>query len=238
MAKGWKQDKAWSDIFIPEIQRVLGEVFFSLPLLSDDQMKNTDLICLDMSGKRIGCRIRREQYLKKYAFQFTIRSSRPGGTKTEYQKILEGWGDYFFYGFANSVNTSLLLWFVGDLEVFRQFEGLGTSGMFRQNTDGSSSFKAFDWTDMPKEFFIKISPSSLLINDRHDYGSIVEEKEIAIPAQSLSQMKKVGAMSTKTLPILEALDYLYKNNLTIDRLWTTGTGATLQTNITTKPRSP
>jgi hypothetical protein len=42
-----------------------------------------------------------------------------------------------------------------------------------------------------------------------------------------------------TLPILEALDYLYKNNLTIDRLWTEQPDAgPPHTHISTKPRRP
>lgn len=165
MAKGWEEDKAWSDIFILEIQRILGEAFFILPSLSDDQMKNTDLICLDISGKRIGCRVRKKKYLREYAFEFTIRSSRPRGTKTEYQKILEGWGDYFFYGFANNTSASLLHWFVGDLEVFRNCLNSGMVGTSKQNSDGSSGFKSFRWEDVPENFFVKTSDPYLVTTD-------------------------------------------------------------------------
>lgn len=166
MSKGWEKDKQWSDKFILEIKRILGETFFALPSLSDDQMKNTDLICMDMTGKRIGCRVRKKQYLSKYPFQFTIRYSRPMGTKTEYQKILDGWGDYFFYGFSNTLETSFLLWMIGDLKIFRQtIINDNRTGQTKQNTDNSSNFKVFEWQEMPSDFFVKISDPNLLMTD-------------------------------------------------------------------------
>jgi len=39
-----------------------------------------------------------------------------------------------------------------------------------------------------------------------------------------------------TLPILEAFDYLYANNLTIDKLWSEKPDDLPQTHITTKPQ--
>jgi hypothetical protein len=165
MARGWRQDKEWSDKFILEIQRIFGEVFFSLPSLADDQLRNTDLICLDMSGKRIGCRVRKKEYLYKYPFEFTMRSSRPRGTKTELQKIIEGWGDYFFYGFSNSTETGFLQWLIGDLHIFRKSKDIEALGITKVNFDQSSNFKSFKWGEMPPDFFVKISSIELLFTD-------------------------------------------------------------------------
>lgn len=41
---------------------------------------------------------------------------------------------------------------------------------------------------------------------------------------------------TITLPLLDALDYLYTHNLTIDKLWTEQPQGKPKTHITTKPR--
>jgi len=168
MVKAWKKDKAWSDKFIPKIRGILGQVFFSLPTIADDQMKNTDLICMDMSGARIGCRVRKKIYLKQYPFQFTIRYSRPMGTSTEYQKIIDGWGDYFFYGFSNNAEDDFLMWIIGDLKIFRKAMSGGDMGILRKNYDLSSDFKAFDWQSMPPNFFVGISPPELIMTDTCD----------------------------------------------------------------------
>jgi len=163
---GWEIDKKWADQFTPEIQAILGQTFFELPTVADDQLRNTDLICFDMAGKRIGCRIRSNQYIRKYGYEITIRSSRPQGTKTEYQKIIEGWGDYFFYGFCNVTEETLIRWLVGDLKVFREtMIDKEVLGQTKQNTDGSSGFKAFRWVDLPPPFFVKFSPSELAMSE-------------------------------------------------------------------------
>lgn len=170
MAQGWEKDKTWSDKFIPAIKHVLGEVFVSVASIKEDQMRNTDLICYDLSGKRIACRVRQKDYVNKYPFQFTIRSSRPYGNKTELQKIEEGWGDYFFYGFSNNTEDGFLQWLIGDLNVFRQVrQKKSLHGHFQRNADKSSNFMAFDWGSMPPEFFIGISDVSLRMNDVCDY---------------------------------------------------------------------
>lgn len=47
-------------------------------------------------------------------------------------------------------------------------------------------------------------------------------------------------MKPLTLPLLEAFDYLYQRNLTIDKLWTVKPkgGGHPQTHISVKPRPP
>lgn len=53
-------------------------------------------------------------------------------------------------------------------------------------------------------------------------------------------LKGTPAMpKTITLPLLDALDYLYTRNLTIDKLWTERPGpGPPETHITTKPKHP
>lgn len=163
MAKNWKEDKAWSDKFISSIQEACGSVFFQVASVADDQLRNTDLLCMNLGEKRIAARIRRKDYVRKYPFQFTIRSARYSGAQTELQKILAGWGDLFFYGFSNNAEDGLVSWFIGDLDVFRRnYTGQGST---RQNEDYSSDFLAFDWESMPAEFFVAFSPLTLLTND-------------------------------------------------------------------------
>jgi len=115
-----------------------------------------------MEAVRIGVRIRQQEYLDKYGDEFTIRSGRPSGRKTELTKIVEGWGDYFFYGFGNYETRELVRWTIGNLNVFRLYFNRYLAshnkgeypGKAKNNTDGSSSFMAFNINDMPDGFII------------------------------------------------------------------------------------
>jgi hypothetical protein len=105
----WQADKRWSDKFLRDIKRILGEHLIGEPPMEEDAERNTDLIVLRMDAVRIGCRVRKHKYRDSYQDEFTIRAGRPSGVKTELAKIIEGWGDYFFYGFSNEDETGLAL---------------------------------------------------------------------------------------------------------------------------------
>jgi hypothetical protein len=79
-----------------------------------------------------------------------IRLSRPNGTKTEFEKILDGWGDWFFYGHSIS-DYEIRRWMVVDLHAFRDIfpykRHLIECGI-KTNPDGTQ----FYWFDVrPKE---------------------------------------------------------------------------------------
>ncbi len=115
----WEKDKRWSDIFLLEIKQILGSQLIGEPPVEEDQKRNTDLIVLKMDSVRIACRVRRFKYHNRYSDEITIRAGRPSGIKTELTKIIEGWGDYFFYGFADDSEEKLVAWRLCDLKVFR-----------------------------------------------------------------------------------------------------------------------
>jgi len=161
--KQWEGDKCWSDRFLPEIKRILGEHLIGEPPLEEDQERNTDLIVLKMEAIRVGCRVRRNEYLKRYPDEFTIRAGRPSGIKTELTKVIEGWGNYFFYGFSDLEEINLLKWSLCDLNVFRLWfnRRLATGkmpGFKKENKDNSSSFIAFNFSQLPSEFIIAQEP--------------------------------------------------------------------------------
>lgn len=152
---GWEDDKRWSDRFLTEIKSILGIHLIGEPPIEEDQERNTDLIVLRMDAVRIGCRVRRNQYIQ-YADDFTIRAGRPSGAKTELTKIIEGWGDYFFYGFSDGQQQSLAHWILGDLKAFRIWYSRELHarngfppGARRDNGDGSSHFYAYPWREIP-----------------------------------------------------------------------------------------
>jgi len=151
----WKELKAWSDRFLPEIKRHLGEFLIGEPKdFEEDKEHNTDLTVLELRAVRIACRVRRDKYREKYGDEFTVRSEVRSGNKTELAKIIEGWGNYIFYGFADG--QYLTQWFIGDLNAFRLWftselarnKGV-LPGIPQTNFDGSSDFRAFKKNRIP-----------------------------------------------------------------------------------------
>ena len=158
----WQRDKKWADKFLPEIKSILGRYLIGEAPREEDAEHNTDLIVLKMDAVRIGCRMRKYDYLIMYGDEFTIRSGRPSGMKTELTKIIEGWGDYFFYGFSDADETQIARWTLADMKVFRLWynrklaraKSMSFPGIKKDNSDGSSSFVAFRWADFPDDFIV------------------------------------------------------------------------------------
>jgi len=159
----WEDDKEWSDHFIPRIKSILGFYLIGEPPAEEDQVRNTDLIVLKMDAVRIACRVRKPDSFR-YKDEFTIRYSRPSGVKTELSKVIEGWGDYIFYGHGyidEDDNYKLVAWGLGDLKVFRLwFVNYLVSnkgklpGILRDNKDKSSKFYAYSWDSLPENFIV------------------------------------------------------------------------------------
>lgn len=155
-ANNWEINKQWSDRFLPEIKMILGLHLIGEPPIEEDCERNTDLIVLKMEAVRIACRVRSHKYFQRYPQDITIRSGRPSGAKTELTKIIEGWGDYFFYGFSDEQEQSLVAWRLCDLGAFRLFFNRyivmnkgEMPGAVKVNKDGSSDFLAFNAAEIP-----------------------------------------------------------------------------------------
>lgn len=105
----------------------------------------TDLVVLQARDKRIACRVRRPGYDKKYKYEFTIRYLRENGAETEYSKIINGFGNWLFYGHSNQTH-SLGDWYLIDLDVFREARNGNDAHLVpttKNNYDGTH-FLAFD----------------------------------------------------------------------------------------------
>jgi len=157
----WRDDYQWSRRFLPEMKRVVGEHLIGEAPVEEDAERNTDLVVLKLEAVRIACRVRKADCAVRYGHQFTIRCSRPSGVKTELAKVVEGWGDYLLYGFANDREDALLGWLLGDLRVFRLWwssylvKNHGDQpGRLIPNRDGSSEFRAFTIADLPPKFVV------------------------------------------------------------------------------------
>lgn len=155
MIPEWKRDKDKTDTFLPYIKWMLGEVFVQAAPIEVDQKEATDYVMLDVKPYRVACRVRDYSYWQRYGGEFTIRSRRPAGTKTELDKIIDGWCDFMFYGFADETYTYIYAATLIDLKAFRAAlirEAAGGPKLIseeRLNKDNSSSFRAYNIAALP-----------------------------------------------------------------------------------------
>ena len=89
----------------------------------EDRTQATDFKII-RTGSAVAFRVRNHDYLTmmngKYKWSFTLRT-HCRGYKTEFEKIMEGWGDYLFYSYANPDWSDFAHWFVVDLAEFRKY---------------------------------------------------------------------------------------------------------------------
>jgi len=178
---GWFDGKIFSNKFLPEIKSILGTYLIGEAPFIEDAKHNTDLIVLNMEAVRIACRVRRFNYFYNYGSEFTIRKSHSNGSKTELTKIVEGWGDYFFYGFSNEAEDRLYAWTLADLKVFRigfvrkltKMDSGQLPGCIKENIDGKTSLIAFKWKDFDESFIIaRKLPTSTYLHKESNHGPL------------------------------------------------------------------
>jgi hypothetical protein len=167
MSPSVQRDYEWSQRFIAETKRILGACLISEDI-REDRERNSDLLTFDvkrgleLKPLRVASRIRKFEYRRRYGSEFTIRTTRPSGCDTEIDKLRQGWGDIFFYAFADEQEQTLSLWKIADLNVFRKCQ---VDGSMMINADGSSEFLAFKWNEFPPSFELA-SSLDWIINPR------------------------------------------------------------------------
>ena len=163
---GLKSDYGWQQKLLPEVKQACAMHLVAEAPAEEDMRRNTDLIVLRLDTIRVAVRLRRHRYLHEYGHQFTIRTSRDHSKNLiELAKVIQGWGDYMFYGFASDDSQSLARWSLLDLSVFRLWHSryLATNngqmpGTPQTNPDGSSNFRAYNISDVSSGFVIASKP--------------------------------------------------------------------------------
>lgn len=141
-----------SDAFLPAIRRIIADHVIVDATEAQDHFEATDMVVLHTAAGRYAIRTRSAGSDKQYAFDFTIRSWHRTVQKTEIHKILEGWGDRFFYGHQGHDGVSIVKWWLIDLHSFRdQMNRSGgrcghiSGGVFeRLNTDRETKLRVFN----------------------------------------------------------------------------------------------
>ncbi len=152
----YARNRRWSDHYLPEIKHIVGRHLLREAPDVLDWHQATDLMLFSARDTRIAARVRRPGYAERYPFEITIRSESAGGAETELSKIVNGKGDWMFYGHAGADGHHLSRWWLIDLCAFR-------AALIRQATNGypircgdkrnpdGTAFKWFDIRSFPPE---------------------------------------------------------------------------------------
>lgn len=161
----YQDDRKWSDQFIPAIREIVGPLLLVPSSFEVDTKQAADLIILKAKDMAIAARVRRHGYADKYPYDFTVRSKRDSGSKTEMAKLLEGWGDWMFYGHSGTDPGTLSRWMVIDLHKWREellregySKGWSRFAELKSNKDGTH-FVSFD---------IRKFKPTIIVSSSHD----------------------------------------------------------------------
>lgn len=109
----------WSERYLETMKHIIGPHLLTKAPFEVDVKENADLV-LKVADMRIACRVRTPGYSEAYPNQFTIRSFCRG-YRTEFAKVMEGLGDWFFYGHALDYESVIITpWWIIDLDAFRE----------------------------------------------------------------------------------------------------------------------
>ncbi len=155
-------DQEWETSWIPHVLPLISaKHLLEKAPIEKDQNEVTDIMpSMMLRNVRIGLRMRRPEYFDKYSGEITFRSNRETGAKTEFAKILEGWGDLMFYGFANphwKSFRSVRQWTLISLRAVRRIVKSHNPRLTTiDNRDGTSfhPIKIKDWKALDKKFVI------------------------------------------------------------------------------------
>lgn len=113
-------DRQWGDSFLPAVRQIVGPRLLVPAPFENDTKEATDLMVLRANDFRTAVRIRRPGYARRFPHEFTIRYDKPSGARTEFEKIMDGFGDWMLYGHEQrTVPGQLEHWMLLDLGVFR-----------------------------------------------------------------------------------------------------------------------
>jgi hypothetical protein len=165
---GYELDRSWSDRFIPAMRQIIGPHLLEPSSFDVDTKQATDLVVMRARDHMIACRVRRAGYETKYPFDFTVRSHRDSGAKTELEKLVDGWGDWMFYGHEDG-HAGFSRWWLVDLHSWRaalirdsvaRKVGRNSGLIWHQKSNGDGThFVSFDLRSFPADPPILIGSS-------------------------------------------------------------------------------
>ena len=153
----YSADRRWSDAFIPAIKKIVGPLLLEESSFEVDTQQAADLVVMNARDKTIACRVRRSGYAERYGYEFTIRSQRDSGAKTEREKIIDGFGDWMFYGHAHTDGMNVSRWMVVSLPALRAAIIRKQAAAIKQSNGDGTHFVAFDVRAIPESCLVATS---------------------------------------------------------------------------------
>jgi hypothetical protein len=120
---------------------------WDIDLSSEEEDCNLSYDMVFMGRVELSVRIRKNEYLRYK--DFTIRSRSKNGFKCEIDKLIEGLGSIYFYGWMDEAEQGLEHWIVVDINKIR--DKLLTNGSERSNADGTK-FRAYSINFLRENF--------------------------------------------------------------------------------------
>lgn len=141
-----RRDWSWSDGYLPEVRRILAANALSIvrvhvASVEQDVKQATDMLLTVEGRKSVAVRLRRAVYPYR---DLTIRATRTSGVVTELEKIRDGSGDIYLYGWT--VGYRIPEWMLIDLERVRQAGLLAREWRLIWNPDRVTAFIAIPYT--------------------------------------------------------------------------------------------
>lgn len=148
------------------LKRIIGPLLVIDAPIDEDNLRATDMITLHTQTKRIACRVRRHrEWTLQRSMEFTIRSGRSNGTKTEFEKILSGCADWMIYAWSTPDETDISSYAIIDLDIFRKNYQLVTINHITQwmpihtnpdimTTNDGTVFFAYKFSKFPKDMIL------------------------------------------------------------------------------------
>jgi hypothetical protein len=144
----WQNDKVWADNYFKSIRNVIYKVtslIVKVEVAPDQEDKeNATDYKITLETGNIACRVRRPSC--KYR-DLTIRATRTSGSKTELEKIKEGYARWYLYAWAKD-NVTFDAWIFVDLDKLRKSDLLSKEHQIISNPDGETGFVALSLNDL------------------------------------------------------------------------------------------
>lgn len=158
-------DRSWSDQFIPAMRQIIGPHLLEPSSVEVDTKQAADLVVFRARDVTIACRVRRHGYAERYPFDFTVRSQRDTGARTELEKLTDGWGDWMFYGHAAERSPTIERWWLLDLDAWRAalIRDRNRIVTRKQSNGDGTHFVAFDVRSFP----VRVGCKPLVIAGSH-----------------------------------------------------------------------
>lgn len=147
MKQDVQRDWRWSDGYLPQVRRILGNYALYLVDLEiashqQDVSQATDMLIIVRGQKSVAVRLRRANYGYR---DLTVRAWRASGAETELSKIQAGHGDYYLYGWTNGYDITEYM--LVDLQQVRLTNILNNRKVI-MNNEHQTGFIAVPFTEL------------------------------------------------------------------------------------------